>query len=105
MKRRWKITLGVIGLGMVLLLTDHELRKTACANVSSPDSLNHAREQKRGMLSRSIPSFQHNFANSEGRVVGRTDQGSTLVEFRGKDGKTLTARIDQDCYIGWSESI
>ncbi|MFM5923632.1 MAG: hypothetical protein ACKOPG_05545 [Novosphingobium sp.] len=102
MKRRWKIMLGVMGLSMFLLLADHKSHESACAKTSSADALSHALEQKQGMLSRSIPSFRDNFDNNDGRVVGHTDEGSTLVEFKRKDGKTLTARIDEDCYVGWS---
>ena len=108
MKRRWKVMLGVIGsigLGMFLLMTDYQTHKTACANTSYAEALSHALEQKGGMLSRSTRSFQDNFDNNDGRVVGRSDEGSILVEFRGKDGKSLTARIDEDCYVGWSLSV
>jgi hypothetical protein len=105
MKRRWKIMLGAMGLGMFLLVADYQSHKTACANTTSADALSHALEQKRGMLSRSLLSFRENFDKNNGRVVGHTDEGSTLVEFRGKDGKTLTARIDEDCYVGWYVSV
>lgn len=78
------------------------LPSTACRSTSSANALSRAVEQKRGMLSRSVPSYRDNFASNDGRVLGRTDGGSTLVQFRGKNRQTLTARIDADCYVGWS---
>ena len=63
-----------------------------------------ALEQKLGMLSRSFRSEQDNFASNSAEAFEDTTGYVAKVGFRGKDGRTLIALIDEDCYLGWTKS-
>lgn len=72
-----------------------------CKSISRAKSVELAREQKRGMLSRSVEADQINFASDD--VAPAEGHGfADVVGFRGKDGRTLVALIYEDCYVGWT---
>lgn len=67
-----------------------------------------ALKAKSGMLSRSIEAEQRTYASDEVEEVEEvrtTAEGyAAKVTFAGLGGARLTALVDDDCYIGWTES-
>ena len=59
-------------------------------------------DQKHRMLARSLPSDALNFA-SDVALPAEGHGYAGVVGFKGKDGRTLIALIEEDCYVGWSE--
>ena len=78
---------------------------TSCASVSSSDAQAMAIKAKRGMLSRSAEADQRTFASEKVQEVLTEVEGyAAKVTFAGLGGTRLTALIEDDCYIGWTES-
>lgn len=73
-----------------------------CASISDERAIAMAREQKREMLGRSRRFEQEDFASDKVEGVVRDGMGGARVVFRGNSHRTLEARIDSDCYMGWS---
>lgn len=61
-------------------------------------------EQKRRMLGRSVRSERDNFATDVPRVAEDNTGYVAKIGFKGKDGRTLIALIDEDCYVGWTKA-
>jgi hypothetical protein len=60
--------------------------------------------EKAGMLSRSTAEYAANFASDEVVEVRTKAEGyAAKVAFKGRDGRTLEALVEDDCYIGWTE--
>lgn len=58
------------------------------------------------MLRRSTDEYATNFDVDEAAFVQvgtETNGYAANVGFKGRDGRTLIALIDADCYIGWTE--
>jgi hypothetical protein len=65
-----------------------------------------AADEKTGMLGRSTDEYAAHFQSSEAvfvRVGVETNGYAANVGFKGRDGRTLVALIEADCYIGWTE--
>jgi hypothetical protein len=75
---------------------------TACKDLSSAQSVALAVEQKRGMLSRSTTAYRDNFSSDAARLADDSTGWVAKVYFNGKDGRTLVAMVDEDCYVSWS---
>lgn len=54
------------------------------------------------MLSRSVRSWQENFASDAATVAADPTGFAAKVSFTGKDGRELIGLIDGDCYVGWT---
>jgi len=54
------------------------------------------------MLGRSVQSERDNFADDVAHVAQDSTGYVAKVGFKGKDGRTLVALIDEDCYVGWT---
>jgi hypothetical protein len=77
-----------------------------CKGISTNDAITAARDYKRGMLQRSTREEQENYASDEVTAVrlrSQTNGYAANVEFKGRDGETLIALIEDDCYIGWTK--
>lgn len=60
---------------------------------------------KAGMLSRSMEEDQRTFASDKvPEVLTKAEGYAAKVTFAGLGGARLTALIEEDCYIGWTES-
>jgi hypothetical protein len=58
------------------------------------------------MLRRSTDEYATNFDVDEAdfvRIGTETNGYAANVGFKGRDGRTLIALIEADCYIGWTE--
>jgi hypothetical protein len=56
------------------------------------------------MLGRSSQSYRDNFAASAASDANEDLNGyEAKVAFKGKDGRTLLALIEGDCYVGWTD--
>lgn len=75
---------------------------TGCDGLSRSQALQLALEQKRGMLGRSVRAERENFASDVAEIVENDGGYVAKVSFRGKDGRTLVAPIEADCYVGWT---
>ena len=74
-----------------------------CETLSRDQALEMAAAQKVGMLRRSTHEYAANFESSEAAFVELNDGGyAAKVGFRGRDGRTLIALLEADCYIGWT---
>jgi hypothetical protein len=76
---------------------------TKCKGLSRSQAVELAIEQKRGMLSRSVQSYRDNFAADVADVDEENTGYVAKVGFKGKDGKTLVALIEEDCSVGWTK--
>lgn len=56
------------------------------------------------MLGRSVQSERDNFADDVAHVAEDSTGYVAKVGFKGKDGRTLVALIDEDCYVGWTSA-
>ena len=74
-----------------------------CRKLTPAQSVSLAIEQKGQMLERSTQAYRRNFASDAAQLAGDSTGWVTKVYFEGKDGRTLSAMIDSDCYISWSE--
>lgn len=74
-----------------------------CRNLTPAQSVSLAIEQKGQMLERSTQAYRRNFASDVARLAGDSTGWVAKVYFEGKDGRTLIAMIDTDCYVSWSE--
>lgn len=54
------------------------------------------------MLERSVRSERDNFATDVPEVAKDSTGYVAKVGFKGIDGSTLIALIDEDCYVGWT---
>ncbi|MCF8506848.1 MAG: hypothetical protein K9G59_18215 [Caulobacter sp.] len=80
-------------------------QSTSCASISSSEALDMARNAKRGMLSRSTVIDQRTFESDKVAEVRTKAEGyAAKVTFTGLGGARLTALIEDDCYLGWTES-
>ena len=62
-----------------------------------------ALSEKAGMLGRSTEEESANFASNAILTVRLRHNGyAAKVEFKGNDGRTLVALIEDDCYVGWT---
>ncbi|MFO6447424.1 hypothetical protein ACLBKU_09805 [Erythrobacter sp. NE805] len=77
---------------------------TMCKGWSNSQYIDLARKQKKGMLSRSVKAEETNFASDEATVADDPTGYAAKVSFQGKDGRSLIALIDEDCYVGWTKS-
>ena len=60
--------------------------------------------EKAGKLSRSTAGYAANFKSNEVVDVRTNAEGyAARVAFKGKDGWTLVALVQDDCYVGWTE--
>jgi hypothetical protein len=76
----------------------------ACAGISRHDAVVMAKRAKADMLSRSIATYAANFGSDEATQVLLDDGGyAAKVAFKGRDGWSLIALIDTDCYLGWTK--
>ncbi len=71
--------------------------------MSHPQAVQLAREQKHGMLSRSVRSEQENFASDTATIAKDPTGYVAKVSFTGKDGQELVGLVDEDCYVGWTK--
>ncbi len=55
------------------------------------------------MLNRSVQSERDNFAADIADVADDNTGYVAKVGFKGKDGRTLIALIEEDCYVGWTK--
>lgn len=79
---------------------------TSCASISASDAQAMALKAKSGMLSRSTEAFQRTYAGDKVEEVRIKAEGyAAKVSFSGLGGARLIALIDEDCYLGWTESI
>lgn len=76
---------------------------TACKDLSPAQSVALAVEQKKGMLSRSTKEYRENFSSDAAWLADDSTGWVAKVNFKGNNGVTLIAMIDEDCYISWSE--
>jgi hypothetical protein len=77
-----------------------------CETLSHAEALEMASHEKTGMLRRSTREYSANFESSEAafaRVGAETNGYAANVGSRGRNGRTLVALIEADCYIGWTE--
>ena len=77
-----------------------------CQSLTRASALGMAKEAKAGMLRRSTDAYARNFASDEPAFVKvgvETNGYAANVGFEGRDGTTLVALIEFDCYIGWTE--
>jgi hypothetical protein len=80
-------------------------QSTSCASISSSDAQAMAIKAKGGMLSRSTEEDQRTFASEKVQEVLTKAEGyAAKVTFAGLGSARLTALIEDDCYIGWTES-
>lgn len=75
---------------------------TECKDLLQSHAIALAVEQKRGMLGRSVQSERDNFADDVAHVAQDSTGCVAKVGFKGEDGRTLGALIDEDCYVGWT---
>jgi len=73
-----------------------------CKALSPAQATQLAIEQKRHMLARSTISERANFASDASELGTDLNGYVAKVLFKGKDGKTLVALIEADCYVGWT---
>jgi hypothetical protein len=76
-----------------------------CDLLTRSQALELAREQKAGMLQRSTREYAANFASDAPAFVklgAETNGYVANVGFKGRDGQTLVALIEGDCYVGWT---
>lgn len=76
---------------------------TECKGLSKSKAVALAVKQKRGMLSRSVQTERDNFASDDAKVASDNTGYVAKVGFKGRDGRTLIALIDEDCYVGWTK--
>lgn len=77
-----------------------------CEILSRAQALEMAANEKAGMLRRSTHEYAANFESSDAvfvRIGAETNGYAANVGFRGRDGHTLIALIEADCYIGWTQ--
>lgn len=59
--------------------------------------------EKARMLARSTSEYAGNFASSDIIETRMNAEGYVgKVTFRGRDGSTLMALVEDDCYVGWT---
>lgn len=76
-----------------------------CEPLSPAEALRMAADAKSAMLRRSTDEFATNFDVGEAdfvRIGTETNGYAANVGFKGRDGRTLVALIEADCYIGWT---
>jgi hypothetical protein len=60
--------------------------------------------EKAGKLSRSTAAYAANFESDEVVDVRTNAEGyAATIAFMGKDGWTLVALVEDDCYVRWTE--
>jgi hypothetical protein len=100
-----KIAKFAVPIFVVALAGCVEPQATSCASISSPDAQAMALKAKSGMLSRSTEVDQRTFASDKVDEIRTEAEGyAAKVIFAGLDGARLTALIEDDCYIGWTEN-
>jgi len=77
----------------------------SCASISASLAQDMARHAKSGMLSRSREADQRTFVSDKVEDVRTDAEGyAAKVTFAGIGGAQLTALIEDDCHIGWTEN-
>ena len=77
-----------------------------CERLSRSDALRMAQESKTGMLRRSTAEEAAKFASDKPvsvKIGSETNGYAADVTFRGRDGTTLIALIDDACHVDWTE--
>lgn len=97
-------SLPVIACAAVASACSPTAPSTECKGLSPSHAVALAVEQKRGMLGRSVQSERDNFADDVAHVAQDSTGYVAKVGFKGKDGRTLVALIDEDCYVGWTSA-
>lgn len=80
-----------------------ERASTQCKGLSPSKATGLAVERKNEMLDRSAKSYRANFASDASTLATDLNGYVAKVYFRGRDGRTLIAIIDEDCYVGWTQ--
>lgn len=78
----------------------------SCDGLTRDEAFQIAREAKAGMLQRSTDEYAANFKSEEAvfvRVGSETNGYAANVGFEGRNGTTLIALIESDCYVGWTK--
>jgi len=76
-----------------------------CETLTRSEALEMATGAKAGMLRRSTAKEAANYRSDEPafvRIGAETNGYAANVGFPGRDGTTLVALIEGDCYIGWT---
>lgn len=76
-----------------------------CHGVSRQEAIEIAKDRKQDMLHRSRESERTNFTGAAVRfakISAETNGYAANVAFKGRDGRTLIALIDDDCRVGWT---
>ena len=93
----------ILAVLLALLLAACGADECKVAQVSDAEDL--ALREKARMLARSTDDYAVNFASNDIIETRMNDNGYVAkVSFRGKDGSTLMALIEGDCYVGWTAS-
>ncbi len=77
-----------------------------CERLGRAEALRMAASEKARMLAGSTDEYVANFESSDAdfvRIGTETNGYAANVGFLGRDGRTLVALIEADCYIGWTE--
>ena len=99
-----KIARLAIPIFVVALAGCDKPQARSCASISSSDAQAMALKAKSGMLSRSTEADQRTFASDKIEEARTEAEGyAAKVTFAGLGGARLTALIEDDCYIGWTE--
>jgi hypothetical protein len=100
-----KIAKLVVPILVVAIAGCDKPQTTSCVSISLSDAQAMALKAKSGMLSRSTEADQRTFASDKVEEVGSGAEGyAAKVTFAGLSRARLTALIEDDCYIGWTES-
>lgn len=100
-----KIAKLAVTIFMVALAGCDRPQAMSCASISSSDAQAMALKAKSGMLSRSTKADQLRFASNKVEEVRTQAEGyAAKVTFAGSGASRLIALIDDDCYLGWTES-
>lgn len=78
---------------------------TECKGLPQSKAVALAVEHKQSMLERSVRSERDNFATDVPEVAKDSTSYVAKVRFKGIDGRTLIALIDEDCYAGWMTAV
>ena len=74
-----------------------------CKPLKAPEAEALALREKVRMLARSTDEYAANFASNDIIETRMNAEGYVAkVTFRGRDGSTLMALVEDDCYVGWT---
>ena len=100
MRRRYFFALALVSCCSAC---SPERTSTQCKGLSPSNATSLAIERKNQMLARSAISYRANFASGASTLATDLNGYVAKVYFRGRDGRTLIALIDEDCYVGWTQ--